>query len=145
MHSLVMEPRRFQVATLIQRMGTLALLAGWLLALSGCANWRESFLDDGVDRATQAEVLDKFGPPHQVRESLLDQESFWTYRFTMTDKEANPWDLRKRAFDKAPPPPKDPKEPPRVEDMSCYRYDLKFDRSKILREWTRAPCKTGTS
>jgi len=61
------------------------LLAGAMLACG--APWRDSYFKSGVDRLTQDEVAEKFGPPHTAKDPVLGGDSVWTYRVPISDKE----------------------------------------------------------
>ena len=121
------------------------LVAVCLLGLSGCSHWRESYLNDSLNEATEEQIKQKLGRPHMVKESLLDGEAVWTYRFALTERELHPLSpgsMGKGAMDlgnSAAALIGKGQEGP-IETVNCYRYELKFDRSKILREWTREEC-----
>ena len=46
------------------------ILAGAMLACGG--PWRDGYFKSGVDRLTQDEVEEKFGPPHTANPSAID-------------------------------------------------------------------------
>ena len=61
------------------------LLAGTMLACGG--PWRDGYFKKGVDRLTQDEVAERFGPPHTAKNPALGGDSVWTYRVPLSDKE----------------------------------------------------------
>ena len=61
------------------------LLAGTMFACGG--PWRDGYFKKGVDRLTQDEVTEKFGPPHTAKTPVLGGDSVWTYRVPISDKE----------------------------------------------------------
>jgi hypothetical protein len=50
------------------------------LTVTSCAGWRETYLETGLNQATQDSVVKEFGPPHLSRE-LTTGESVWSYGF----------------------------------------------------------------
>ena len=120
------------------------LLAGAMLACGG--PWRDSYFKKGVDRLTQDEVTEKFGPPHTAKTPTLGGDSVWTYRVPIsvrelasvsfsqlgdTVKEASA--LMGKAVEQGP-----------KAMLYCYRYTLVFNEQKILKEWKREECVPGT-
>jgi hypothetical protein len=61
------------------------LLAGAMLACGG--PWRDGYFKRGVDRLTQDEVVEKFGPPHTAKTPALGGDSVWTYRVPLAENE----------------------------------------------------------
>ena len=123
--------------------GTL-LLAGALLACGG--PWRDGYFKKGVDRLTQDEVVEMFGPPHTAKTPALGGDSVWTYRVPISDRElasvsfAQLGDTVKdasalmgKAVEQGPKPM-----------LYCYRYTLTFNEQKILKQWKREECAPGT-
>ena len=120
------------------------LLAGAMLACGG--PWRDAYFKKGVDRLTQDEVAEKFGPPHTAKTPALGGDSVWTYRVPISDKElasvnfSHLGDAVQQAtslIGKANP------EGPKVM-LYCYRYTLIFNEQKILKQWKREECVPGT-
>lgn len=120
------------------------LLAGTMLACGG--PWRDGYFKKGVDRLTQDEVTEKFGPPHTAKTPVLGGDSVWTYRVPISDKElasvsfSHLGDAVQQAsslIGKAGP------EGPKVM-LYCYRYTLTFNEQKILKHWKREECVPGT-
>jgi hypothetical protein len=116
------------------------LLAGAIFACGG--PWRDGFFKKGVDRLTQDEVAEKFGPPHTVKTPALGGDSVWTYRVPISDKE-----LASVSFshltDKAQQAAVSIAEGPKAM-LYCYRYTLVFNEQKILKQWKREECVPGT-
>jgi len=119
-------------------------LAGLMLACGG--PWRDSYFKKGVDRLTQDEVTERFGPPHTAKTPVLGGDSVWTYRVPISDKElasvslSHLTDTAQQAaalIGKAGP------EGPKAM-LYCYRYTLTFNEQKILKQWKREECVPGT-
>jgi hypothetical protein len=116
------------------------LLAGAMLACGG--PWRDSYFKKGVDRLTQDEVAEKFGPPHTAKAPVLGGDSVWTYRVPISDKElamVNLSDVTEKAQLAATSIVDGPKAM-----LYCYRYTLFFNEQKILKQWKREECVPGT-
>ncbi len=120
------------------------LLAGTMFACGG--PWRDGYFKKGVDRLTQDEVAEKFGPPHTAKTPVLGGDSVWTYRVPISDKElasvsfSHLGDAVQQAtalIGKANP------EGPKAM-LYCYRYTLTFNEQKILKQWKREECMPGT-
>ena len=120
------------------------LLAGTMFACGG--PWRDGYFKKGVDRLTQDEVAEKFGPPHTAKTPVLGGDSVWTYRVPISDKElasvsfSHLGDAVQQASSlvgKANPEGPKPM-------LYCYRYTLTFNEQKILKQWKREECMPGT-
>ena len=121
------------------------LLLAWVMLACG-GPWRDGYFKKGVDRLTQDEVAEKFGPPHTAKTPVLGGDSVWTYRVPISDKElasvsfSHLGDAVQQAsslIGKAGP------EGPKVM-LYCYRYTLTFNEQKILKHWKREECVPGT-
>ncbi|HMU29207.1 MAG TPA: hypothetical protein PLY42_10695 [Nitrospira sp.] len=133
------------------RLGMLLCLA----MLSGCGGpWRDTYLNKGVHKLTQADIEDKFGPPSTAKTPVLGGDTVWTYRVPMGDREVHPWDPSSLAAGKktkAPPSPSPfgkslaGNDEPYREPLYCYRYTLSFDEQKRLKDWKREECVPRTS
>lgn len=131
-----------------------ALLCG-LVVLAGCGGpWRDSYLNKGVHKLTQADIEEKFGPPSTAKTPVLGGDTVWTYRVPMGDREVHPWDPSSLATGKktkAPPSPSPfgkslaGNDEPYREPLYCYRYTLSFDEEKRLKDWKREECVPRTS
>jgi hypothetical protein len=117
------------------------------LALSqvSCSHWREAYLNDSLGHATQEDIREKLGPPHMAKESLLDGDAVWSYRYALTERELHPWNIRYAAKGAAELGNSAAAligkgQEGSTERIDCYRYDLKFDQTKVLRQWKREPC-----
>jgi hypothetical protein len=114
--------------------------------LAGCGGpWRDAYFKKGVDRLTQDEVREKFGPPHTAKTPALGGDTLWTYRVSMSEKELDPWNPSFIAdasqsvgalMGKAGEGPKP--------TLYCYRYTLTFNEAKVLKSWKREECVPGT-
>lgn len=123
------------------------MAAACLLMMAACGHWRDSFLDDSIGKATQAQVKEKFGPPHTAKESLLGGESVWSYRFILTDSEKNPYSM-----DSIIRPAADLGNQAAAmigkggqtkgEKLHCVRYTMTFNPDKVLKDWKREDCET---
>ena len=120
------------------------LLAGAMLACGG--PWRDGYLKKGVDRLTQDEVMDKFGPPHTAKTPVLGGDSVWTYRVPISDKElasVSLSDLSDTVKEASALMGKAAEQGPKAM-LYCYRYTLSFNEQKILKQWKREECVPGT-
>ncbi len=117
---------------------------------AGCVGpWRDRYLDRGVRKLTQNQVVEQFGPPHTAKTPALGGDTVWTYRFPMSDKELHPWNpgnLTVGPKTKSSPSPSPfgkslpGSEESYREPLYCYRYTLAFDESKVLKSWKREDC-----
>lgn len=115
-------------------------------SLGACGGpWRDAYFKKGVDRLTQEEVTEKLGPPHTAKTPALGGDSLWTYRFAMSEKELDPWNMSFIAnasqsvgalLGKGGEGPK--------ETLYCFRYTLTFNEEKVLKNWKREECVPGT-
>jgi len=120
------------------------LLAGVMLACGG--PWRDSYFKGGVDRLTQDEVTEKFGPPHTAKAPVLGGDSVWTYRVPISDKELAMVSfsaVADTAQQAAAIMGKSITDGPKAM-LYCYRYTLFFNEQKILKQWKREECVPGT-
>ena len=120
------------------------LFAGTMLACGG--PWRDSYFKKGVDRLTQAEVAERFGPPHTAKTPVLGGDSVWTYRVPISDKElaaVSLSHLTDTAQQAASLIGKAAAEGPKAM-LYCYRYTLTFNEQKVLKQWKREECVPGT-
>lgn len=118
--------------------------------VSACIGpWRDRYLDSGVKKLSQEQIVERFGPPHTAKKPALGGDTVWTYRFPMSDKELRPWDpsnLTAGPKTKAPPSASPFGKSLQGADESyrdplyCYRYTLLFDDAKILKKWRREDC-----
>lgn len=124
--------------------GWLLLLAGTMLACGG--PWRDGYFKKGVDRLTQDEVLERFGPPHMAKTPVLGGDSVWTYRVPIGDKElatVQLFHLGEAVQQAASLIGKSSAEGPKAM-LYCYRYILTFNEQKVLKHWKREECVPGT-
>ncbi|MCX5724903.1 MAG: hypothetical protein NTX84_10425 [Nitrospirae bacterium] len=121
----------------------LCLLAGTMLACGG--PWRDGYFKKGLDRLTQDQVLERFGPPHTSKMPVLGGDSVWTYRVPVAEKELSPLHFPglSSATTQAVSMIGKPGEAPK-EMLYCYRYILTFNEQKILKQWKREECVPGT-
>ena len=120
------------------------LLAGAMLACGG--PWRDGYFKSGVDRLTQDEVVEKFGPPHTAKTPALGGDSVWTYRVPISDKElasVNFSAVADTAQQATALMGKAILDGPKAM-LYCYRYTLSFNEQKILKQWKREECVPGT-
>lgn len=120
------------------------LLAGAMLACGG--PWRDGYFKSGVDRLTQDEVVEKFGPPHTAKTPALGGDAVWTYRVPISDKElasVNFSAVADTAQQATALMGKAILDGPKAM-LYCYRYTLFFNEQKILKQWKREECVPGT-
>lgn len=117
------------------------------LALVGCTHWREQYFDDAVDRLTQADIRKKLGKPHIVKQSLLDSQTTWIYRYALTESELDPWGLQSVSKGvnevgntAASLIGRGSQNTLKRETVHCFKYILTFDEDQVLRTWEREPC-----
>ncbi len=123
-------------------------LALVLLSLGACSHWRDSYLKGAVEEATQDDIVAKFGEPWRKKESLLNGDSTWIYRYTLTKDELDPMGvntLGKGVTQVANSAASlvgggDPNLA--VNKPKCFHYVLTFDQSKILQRWIRESCSS---
>ena len=156
---MIRNGNRFRYATYRQpscpvRWSRLAVLL-CLVLLPGCGGpWRDTYLNKGIQKLTQADIEEKFGPPSTAKTPVLGGDTVWTYRVPMGDREVHPWDPSSLAAGKktkAPPSPSPfgkslaGNDEPYREPLYCYRYTLSFDEQKRLKDWKREECVPRTS
>ncbi len=119
-------------------------LTGGMLACGG--PWRDGYFKKGVDRLTQDEVTEKFGPPHTAKTPVLGGNSVWTYRVPISDRElasVSLSHLSDTAKEAAALMGKASEQGPKAM-LYCYRYTLTFNEQKVLKQWNREECVPGT-
>lgn len=117
-----------------------------ILSLGACSHWRDSYLKGAVEEATQDDIVAKLGEPWRKKESLLNGDSTWIYRYTLTKDELDPMGvntLGKGVSQVANSAASlvgggDPNLV--VNKPKCFHYVLTFDQSKILQHWIRESC-----
>ena len=105
----------------------------------GCSTWHDAYFDSGVGSLTQADVREKFGRPHIVKDPLLSDETTWTYRYAVSESELDPTGIKtfgKQAGSLLGGPKGGPRE-----KVYCFLYILTFDKEGILRHWEREECQ----
>lgn len=118
----------------------------WSVMLAGCGGpWRDAYFKKGVDRLTQEEIREKFGPPHTAKTPALGGDHVWTYRFALSDKELDPWNptFIADASQSVSVLMSKNQEGPKP-TLYCYRYTLTFNEAKVLKNWKREECVPGT-
>jgi hypothetical protein len=94
------------------------LTSALLMAVTlSCTPWREQYLDEALNHATQTEIAQRSGPPSETR-YLADRTTMWLYQ---------------ARGGTAPPPTSDG-------DPYCKEYRLTFDADKILRHREASRC-----
>jgi hypothetical protein len=115
-------------------------------AFTACGTpWRDGYFAKGVDRLTQEDVRERFGPPHTAKTPALGGDSVWTYRFALSDKELDPWNptFIADASQSVSVLMSKGQEGPKP-TLYCYRYTLTFNEEKMLKHWKRDECVPGT-
>lgn len=101
----------------------LPILLAWLalsgLALVGCTSvqYQADRLSLRVDKATQQDIAEFFGPPHTSNQ-LPNGETEWRYRYLRTASGGTAV----------------------VGKRTCWEHILRFDRETVLREHRRVSC-----
>ncbi len=124
-------------------LGAVFFLAGLLAA---CSNpWRDVYFKKGIDRLTQDDIKEQFGPPHTAKTPALGGDSVWTYRVPLSDREIDPWKITifSDASQSVGAIMGKPGEGPK-HTLYCYRYTLTFNEQKVLKNWKREECVPGT-
>ena len=127
--------------------GSLASVIGLLAA---CSHWRESYLKEAVEEATQDEIVAKLGEPWRTKDSLLNGESTWVYRYTLTKSELDPMGVNTlgkgitQAAATAAEMIGQTNRAQAQDKPQCFHYVLTFNPSKVLKNWARESC-TSTS
>ena len=121
-------------------------LASVIGSLAGCSHWRESYLKKVVEEATQDDIVAKLGEPWRKKNSLLNRESTWIYRFTLTKSDLDPMGINtlgKSVTDAANTAASmigRANENLAADKPQCFHYVLTFNPSKVLKNWTRESC-----
>ncbi|MBI2880822.1 MAG: hypothetical protein HYY21_04490 [Candidatus Tectomicrobia bacterium] len=103
----------------MKRVGQGFIGAILILALVSCTPWRDTYLTEGVNRATQDDVTKRLGPPHFQRE-LTGGGTVWTYQ----QQHVSFFETGTRTTGQS----------------YCLEYVLIFDRERVLREWRTQDC-----
>ena len=128
--------------------GSLASIIG---SLTACSHWRESYLKKAVEEATQDDIVTKLGEPWRKRDSLLNGESTWIYRYTLTKSELDPMGMNnigkgisEAANNAASMIGKGGNQGRPKAKLQCFHYVLTFNPSKVLKNWTRESCTSAS-
>jgi hypothetical protein len=122
------------------------VLIGVMTSLGACTHWRDSYLKGAVEEATQEDVMTKLGEPWRKKDSLLNGESTWIYRYTLTKSELDPMGVNTlgkgvtQAANTAASLIGQGDANLKVDKPRCFHYLLTFDSSKILKHWVRESC-----
>jgi hypothetical protein len=118
-----------------------------VVTLTACGSpWRDGYLKKGVNRLTQEEISEKWGPPHTAKTPALGGDTIWTYRVPYSDKDLDPMDLSgitNAANEAASLIGKGAQDGPKP-TLYCFRYTLTFNEQKVLKGWKREECVPGT-
>ena len=125
-------------------------LTSVIVSLTACSHWRESYLKEAVEEATQDDIVAKLGEPWRKKNSLLNRESTWIYRYTLTKSELDPMGINTlgksvtNAANTAASMIGRANENLTSDKPQCFHYVLTFNPSKVLKNWARESC-TSTS
>lgn len=125
-------------------------MSGLLVAVVGllasCVPEQDSYLKKGVRKATQADIVKELGPPHITKETILDGETVWMYRYAMNESDLHPFSVSNvfrgateagsaaaALIGKGGPAQS-------TEKVVCVRYVLTFNKDKVLKDWKREGC-----
>jgi len=120
------------------------LFLSWIVY--GCSHWRESFLNGAVEEATEEQVEAKLGKPWKTKTSLLNGETTWIYRYTLTSGDLDPMGLNtvgrgvSAAANTAASMIGKGDDKLIKDKPECFHYILTFSESKVLKSWVREPC-----
>lgn len=134
--------RKHQLTTLL--VWTVLVIA--LLSLAACSHWREAYLKGAVEEATQEDIVAKLGEPWRKKDSLLNGDSTWIYRYTLTKSELDPMGFNTlgkgvgQVANTAASMIGQGDKNLVVDKPKCFHYVLTFDPSKILQNWIRESC-----
>ncbi len=114
--------------------------------LTGCSHWRESFLNGSIEEATQEQIETKLGKPWRLKTSLLNGETTWIYRYTLTSGELDPMGVNtvgrgmSAVANSAASIIGRGNSDLAVDKPRCFHYLLTFHESTVLKSWVREPC-----
>jgi len=131
---------------MLKRFAWVGLVGALGLSLDACSRpWQDTYLTESLHKTSQQDVRERLGPPHGVKESLLDGNSTWTYRYALSDRELDPYSWKNigkgvtgLGDSAAALIGKGGKQ--EAESLSCVRYVLSFDPKKVLQEYKRETC-----
>ena len=113
---------------------------------TGCSHWRESYLDGCVEEATQEQIEAKLGKPWRFKTSLLNGETTWIYRYSLTSGDLDPMGMNtvgrgvSAAANTAASMIGKGDNNLVTDKPQCFHYLLTFHESKVLKNWVREPC-----
>jgi len=117
-----------------------------LILLTGCSHWRESYLNSSVEEATQEQIEAKLGKPWRSKTSLLNGETTWIYRYTLTSGDLDPMGVStvgrgvSAAANTAASLIGKGNSSLATDKPRCFHYLLTFHESTVLKSWVREPC-----
>lgn len=135
--------RTFMLSKTAQYLLSLLLFLG---LFHGCSHWRESYLRSAVEDATEEQIEAKLGKPWRTKTSLLNGETTWIYRYTLTSSDLDPMGVNTlgRSVSAAANSAASligKGDDKLVKDKpECFHYILTFHESKVLKSWVREPC-----
>lgn len=86
---------------------------------SALASWPVQYLDEGINRVSQEDVQNKMGPPYEIHK-LSDSSVTWHYH----EYQGRGMIGAHGTIEAASP-------------SECGEYVLRFDQTRILREWSK--------
>ena len=143
LHSISRRTKQYPINLLLW--GSLASL---IISLAACSHWRESYLKGAVEEATQDEIVAKLGKPWRTKDSLLNGESTWVYRYTLTKSELDPMGVNtlgkgvSKAANNAASIIGKGNQNLTLDKPQCIHYVLTFSPSKVLKNWIRESCSS---
>ncbi len=123
----------------------IALLAPGLF-LPACSHWRDAYLTDALQQASQDEVIDRLGEPWKKKTLLLKGQSTWIYRYALTEDELDPMGVNalgqsmRQATDSLGALIGGGGNSDLQNKPKCFHYVLTFNRAKVLKNWGREDC-----
>ena len=114
--------------------------------LTGCSHWRESYFNKAVEDATQDQIEAKLGKPWRTKTSLLNGETTWIYRYSLTSGDLDPMGINtvgrsvSAAANTAASMIGKGGDQLIIDKPQCFHYILTFHETKVLKNWIREPC-----
>ena len=116
------------------------------LSIPACSHWRESYLDDALRTVSQDKIIDRLGEPWKKKSSIINGQSTWIYRYSLTDDELDPMGVNalgqgiRQTTDTVGALIRGGGNAGRKNELQCFHYVLTFDKAGVLTRWRREEC-----